>query len=89
MALGAKRSGILRMVLREAMILAGLGVAIGIPCALAANHLLTSMLFGLKSTNPVVLSVVTAFLLLVAMAAAFFPAHKASAVDPMVALRHQ
>ena len=89
MALGAKRSGILRMVLREAMILAGLGVAIGIPCALAANHLLTSMLFGLKSTNPVVLSVVMAFLLLVAMAAAFLPAHKASAVDPMVALRHQ
>ncbi|HKN76425.1 MAG TPA: ABC transporter permease [Candidatus Acidoferrum sp.] len=89
MALGAARSGILRMVLREALILAGLGVAIGIPCALAANHLLSSMLFGLKATNPVVLSVVTAFLLLVAMAAACFPAHKASAVDPMVALRHE
>jgi macrolide transport system ATP-binding/permease protein len=88
MAIGAARSGILRMVLREALVLAGLGVAIGIPCALAANHLLTSMLFGLKATNPFVLSVVTALLLLVALAAACFPAHKASAVDPLVALRH-
>ncbi len=89
MALGAARSGILRMVLREALLLAGLGVAVGIPCALAANHLLTSMLFGLKPTNPVVLSAVMLFLLLVAMAAACFPAQKASAVDPMVALRHE
>jgi len=89
MALGAARSGILRMVLREALLLAGLGVAIGVPCALAANHLLTSMLFGLKATNPLVLSVVTALLLLVAMASACFPAHKASAVDPIVALRHE
>jgi predicted permease len=89
MALGAERSGILRMVLREALILAGLGVAIGIPCALAANHLLSSLLFGLKATNPVVLSAVTAFLLFVAMAASYFPAHRASAVDPMVALRHE
>ncbi|HZV87552.1 MAG TPA: ABC transporter permease [Candidatus Binatus sp.] len=89
MALGAARSGILRMVLGEALFLAALGVAIGVPCALAANHLLTSMLFGLKATNPVVLSVVTALLLLVAMAAACFPAHKASAVDPMVTLRHE
>jgi ABC-type antimicrobial peptide transport system permease subunit len=89
MALGAARSGILRMVLREALLLAALGVAIGIPCALAANHLLTSMLFGLKPTNPFVLSGATALLLLVAMAAAYIPARKASAVDPMVALRHE
>jgi predicted permease len=89
MALGAARSGILRMVLREALLLAALGVAIGIPGALAANHLLTSMLFGLKATNPIILSAVAALLLLVAMAAASFPAHKASAVDPMVALRHE
>jgi macrolide transport system ATP-binding/permease protein len=89
MALGAARSGILRMVLREALLLAGIGVVIGIPCALAANHLLTSMLFGLSPTNPVVLSVATAFLLVVAMAAACLPARKASIVDPIVALRHE
>ena len=89
MALGAARSGILQMVLREALLLAGIGVAIGIPCALASNHLLSSMLYGLKPTNPVVLSAVTVLLLIVAMAAACFPAHKASAVDPIVALRHE
>jgi predicted permease len=89
MALGAARSGILQMVLREAMILAVLGACIGVPCAFAANHLLTRMLFGLKPTNPVVLFAVTALLLVVAMAAACFPARKASAVDPMVALRHE
>jgi predicted permease len=88
MALGAPRSDILQMVLREALILAGLGVAIGIPCALASNHLLSSMLFGLKATNPVVMSLAAAALLLVAMVAACFPARKASAVDPLVALRH-
>jgi predicted permease len=89
MALGAERSGILRMVLREAMILVSLGVAIGIPSALAANRLLSSMLWGLNATDPVVLAAATAFLLLVAMMAAYFPARKASAVDPMVALRHE
>ena len=89
MALGAPRSGILQMVLREALLLVALGVAIGTPCAFAANHLLASMLFGLKATNPVVMSLAAAFLLLVAMAAACFPAHKASAVDPLVALRHE
>jgi ABC-type antimicrobial peptide transport system permease subunit len=77
------------MVLREALLLAALGVAIGIPSALATNQLLTSMLFGLKATNPIILSAVAAVLLLVAMAAASLPAYKASAVDPMVALRHE
>jgi predicted permease len=89
MALGARQAGILQMVFGEAMMLAVLGVIIGVPSALAANHLIASMLFGLKPTNPGVLSGVTAFLLLVAMAAACFPAHQASAVDPMVALRHE
>jgi len=89
MALGAARGGILRMVLREALVLAGLGVAIGIPCALAANQLLSSMLFGLKGTNPFVLLAATALLLVVAGTAAYLPAYKASAVDPMVALRYE
>jgi predicted permease len=89
MALGAARSGILRMVLREALILAGLGVLIGVPSALAATQLLSSMLFGLNATNPLVLSAVTGTMLLVAMAAAYFPAHRAATLDPLVALRHE
>jgi predicted permease len=89
MALGAARSGILRMVLGEALLLAGIGVAIGVPCALVANQLLTNMLFGLKATNPTVLMAATALLLFVAALAAYLPAHRASAVDPMVALRYE
>lgn len=89
MALGAACGGILRIVLRQALILAGIGVAIGLPSALAANQLLSSMLFGLKATDPVVLFAATGLLFIVAGSAAFFPAHKASAVDPMVALRHE
>lgn len=89
MALGAERSGILRMVLREALLLAGIGVLIGIPSALAGTRLLSSMLFSLKASDPLILSAVTLLMLFVAMAAAYFPAHKAAAVDPLVALRHE
>jgi putative ABC transport system permease protein len=81
MALGAAR-GILRMPEREALIPAGLGVAIGIPRAPAANHLPTSL-------EPRRFAAVSGFLAIVAMAAACFPAHKASAVAPRVALRHE
>jgi len=89
MALGAPRRGILRMVLREALTLAGAGVAVGIPCALAANQVLSKMLFGLNATDPAVMFSATALLVVVAGVAAYLPAHKASAVDPMVALRHE
>lgn len=89
MALGAERSGILRTVLREALFLAGIGVLIGIPSALAGTRLLSSMLFGLKASNPLILSGVTLLMLFVALAAAYFPAHKAATVDPLVALRHE
>jgi predicted permease len=89
MALGAARFGILQMVLREALILASIGALIGIPSALGANLLLSTMLFGLKATNLLILSMVTVLLLVVAMAAACLPARKASAVDPLVALRHE
>jgi predicted permease len=89
MALGAPRAGILRMVLREALFLAGIGVAIGVPSALAANQLLANMLFGLKAANVTVLGAATLLLLIVAGIAAYLPAQKASAVDPIVALRHE
>lgn len=89
MALGAPRTGILRMVLREALFLAGIGALIGIPSALAGTHLLSSMLFGLKASSPFIFSAVTLLMFFVAMAAAYFPAHKAATVDPLVALRHE
>jgi predicted permease len=89
MALGAQRPEVLWMVLGEAMKLVALGVLIGIPAALAASHLLSSMLFGLNPADP--LSMIMVILLLggVALLAGLIPARRATKVDPMVALRYE
>jgi hypothetical protein len=86
-ALGAPRKNILWMVLREAIELALLGVALGIPCSLAANRLIASMLFGVSSGDfPTILSLL---LFTVALFAAYFPGRRASAIDPLIALRYE
>ncbi|MGH9451104.1 MAG: ABC transporter permease, partial [Terriglobia bacterium] len=89
MALGAQRGDILWMVLRETLLLIGIGVAIGVPCALAASKLVSRMLFGLKSTDPVTIGIATAVMLAVAVLAGYLPARRASRVDPLVALRYE
>jgi predicted permease len=89
MALGAQKADVLRMVMRESLILVGFGLAIGLPVALAASGLVSKMLFGLKPADP--LSMIGAGMLLLAFAftAGYLPARKASRVDPMVALRSE
>lgn len=89
MALGAGRSKMRWMVLREILILVSIGVVIGIPATLAGNRLVSNMLFGLKSTDPFTLVGSTVMLLIVASIAGFLPARRASLVDPMVALRYE
>lgn len=89
MALGAQRLQVLRMILVEALKLVGIGVVIGVPAALAASQLLSSVLFGLKATDPISLAAVVLLLALVASLAAAIPARRASKVDPMVALRYE
>jgi predicted permease len=89
MALGAERAKILRMVLREGMALAGLGIIIGVPAALAASRLITNILYGLKPTDPLTIASATAVLAAVAFLAGYLPAQRASRVDPMVALRYE
>jgi predicted permease len=88
-ALGAKRKNILWMVLREALALALLGLAIGVPCALAASQLITSILFGVSPSDLPTMAVVSLLLLIMALVAGYLPARRASEIDPVVALRSE
>ena len=88
-ALGAQRTDVLRMVLRQGLVLAGFGIGIGIAVALAATRLLTSLLFGTSPSDPATFTSVAGLLIAVALAACYVPARSAMKVDPMVALRDQ
>jgi putative ABC transport system permease protein len=89
MALGADRRAVLAMVLRGAFAQVALGLAIGVPTALAAGHLLSAQLYGVKSHDPLILGLGVATLAACACLAAFVPARRATKVDPIVALRHE
>ena len=89
MALGAQRKNILLMVLRETMLMVAAGVAIGLPVAFVATRLISSMLFEMKVTDPITISMAIAVMLIVGLLAGFIPARRATRVNPMVALRHE
>ncbi len=89
MALGAQRGSVLKMILQEAGKLVLLGVVIGIPSAVLASRLFSSMLFGLKGTDPVSMLLVIAVLLVITLLASYIPARRATKVDPMIALRYE
>lgn len=89
MALGAERHNILAMVMRETLIMVALGVAIGVPAALAATRVISSMLYDLKPTDPLTITVSASVMITVAAFAGYLPARRASRVDPMVALRYE
>ncbi|HUI42292.1 MAG TPA: ABC transporter permease [Terriglobia bacterium] len=86
-ALGANRSDVLWMVLREILLLVAIGLAIGVPAALAGSRYLRDMFFGLSPADPVSLVAATGLMLAVAVFAGYLPARRAARVDPMVALR--
>jgi len=88
-ALGASSGSILRMVLRETLFLTFAGLALGLPCALAASRLLGHMLFGVSANDPATLAAVAVTLAAVAALAGYVPARRAMRVDPMVALRYE
>ena len=89
MALGASPGSILRLVLGDALIVTGIGAAIGLAAALASTRLLSTLLYGLSAHDPATLAGAIAVLLVVAAIASFLPAWRASRVDPMTALRDE
>ncbi len=89
MALGAQRRDVLWLILREALLLVIVGVAVGLPMIFVAARLASTLLFGLTPTDPVSLLFAVLLMLAVAMAASYLPARRAMHVDPMVALRYE
>ena len=89
MALGAERSRIARMVLRESLLLVICGLAIGIPAAALASRLISTQLFGLKPGDPTTLFAACILMLGVSATASFLPARRAASVDPIRALRSE
>jgi predicted permease len=89
MALGATGGDVLRLVLRQTLLLAGLGIVIGLAGAAGATQLLRSMLFGVKATDPMTYVAVIGLLVVVALVASYLPVRRAMNVDPMIALRYE
>jgi ABC-type antimicrobial peptide transport system permease subunit len=89
MALGARRSDILRIVLSEAGLIVVAGVGAGLMGSLVLTRFLQTLLFDIKPTDPLTFGTLTILLAGVALLASFIPARKASRIDPLVALRHE
>jgi putative ABC transport system permease protein len=89
MALGAERADVLRMILRQGLGLALLGVAIGLGASFGLMRLMKTMVFGVTTSDPVTFAAVTGVLVGVALIACWIPAHRATKVDPVIALRYE
>jgi predicted permease len=89
MAIGATPVNVLKLILREGFVLAAVGTLLGIGGAFALTRFLSSVLFGVSATDPAIYLTAAAVLLFVAIAACFWPARRASAIQPLEALRYE
>ena len=89
MALGAERGSVMWLVLREVGLMAGIGVGLGLPLAFALSRVVQSQLFDLSAHDPVAMIASAALLVVVALAAGYLPARRATRIDPMLALRYE
>ncbi len=89
MALGAQRTQIVNMVMREAAVVVAVGLLIGIPVAWIASGEITSQLFGMKGITPAAVAAAAAILAATALGAGFLPSKRASSMDPMDALHYE
>ena len=88
-ALGATSGSIFRLVLRQSLRLVLVGLGLGVVASLALTRMMTGFLYGVAATDSATLLAVGFLVILVALAAGYFPARGAASVDPMVALRHE
>jgi predicted permease len=89
MALGADRPTVLRLVLREGLLVASIGVLVGLGAALGLSRVMANYVYGIRSTDPLTFASAALLLMLVALAACYLPARRAASVDPMQALRSE
>jgi predicted permease len=89
LALGAQPGYVIWLVMKEVLLLLAIGLAIGIPAAIAAGRYVSAQLYGIQPNDPLVAISTTVLLAVVSAAAGLIPAHRASRIDPILALRHE